>query len=139
VFDDNIDADAVGLSMEGPAPMSDAFLRERAQTAESVLRLRVRTVTVDSVGDKQTYHLGLEAEKPPLAGSGPPDTALEISVGPTAPAFSVTKAFDARLRGHAFIGFVRHFAGDPGEPELHWHLSANNADVAAAVQAAALH
>src|SRR5262249_53710104 len=54
VFDDNIDPAAVGLSMEGPSPRADAFLRERAQTADVVARVRVQTVTVDSVGDQKT-------------------------------------------------------------------------------------
>src|SRR5437870_3572748 len=66
VFDDNIDAAAVGLSMEGPTPRADAFLRERAQTADVVARVRVNTVTVDSVGEQSTYHLGIQVGVPTL-------------------------------------------------------------------------
>src|SRR5271165_1348931 len=60
IFDDNIDPASVGLSMEGPSPRSDAFLRERAQTADVVARIRVQTVTVDSAGEQHTYHLGIQ-------------------------------------------------------------------------------
>jgi hypothetical protein len=139
VFDDNIDAAAVGLSMDGPSPMSDPFLRERAQTAEVVLRLRVKTVTVDSIGEKSTFHLELEAEQEPLAGTKLIENKFEVAVAPQSPAYSIARAFDARLRGHAFIGFLRHFAGETAEPELHWHLSADSADIVAAVQAATPH
>jgi len=44
------------------------------------------------------------------------------------------KAFDARLRGHTFIGFIRRFGADDGDAELHWHLSPDTAEVAAAVK-----
>src|SRR5688572_22194440 len=49
VFDDGIDPAAVGLSMEGPSPRNDPFLKERALTADVVARVKVTTVTVDSV------------------------------------------------------------------------------------------
>src|ERR1700733_10243148 len=49
LFAHNTHPAAVGLSMEGPSPGSDPFLRERAQTSDLVARVRVQTVTVDSV------------------------------------------------------------------------------------------
>src|SRR5262245_66094804 len=66
LFDDNIDPAAVGFTMEGPSPRSDPFLRERAQTSELTARVRVQTVTVDSVGEQVTYHLGIPVGVPTL-------------------------------------------------------------------------
>lgn len=103
VFDDNIDPDAVGLSLEGPSPRSDAHLRERAQTADVVARVRVQTVTVGSAGDQQTYHLGIQVGVPPLAEAKLPDRSFELSIKQTSSAFGIAKAFDARLRGRTFI------------------------------------
>lgn len=136
IFDDNIDPAAVGLSMDGPSPRSDAFLRERAQTADVVARVRVNTVTVDSVGDQSTYHLGIQVGIPTLTTAKVPDRAFELSIKPSSGAFGIAKAFDARLRGQTFIGFVKRFGGEDGELEIHWHLSPDTAEVVAAIKEA---
>lgn len=54
VFDDGIDPAAVGLTFESPSPRGDRLLHERAKTADVVSRVRVSTVTVDSIGDAST-------------------------------------------------------------------------------------
>lgn len=136
VFDDNIDPAAVGLTLEGPSPRSDRYLRERAQTAEVVARVRVSTVTVDSIGDESTYHLGIQIGYPPLATPKVPDRTFELIIRPRSRAAGIARAFDSRLRGLTFIGFVRRFDGEGGEPEIHWHLSPDTAEIAAAVQEA---
>jgi hypothetical protein len=136
LFDDNIDAAAVGLTMEGPSPRSDRHLRERAQTADVVARIRVSTVTIDSVGDESTYHLGIQIGYPPLTAPRVPDRTFELNIRPTSGAYGIAKAFDARLRGLTFIAFIRRFAGEVGEPDIHWHLSPDTAEVAAAVKEA---
>jgi hypothetical protein len=74
-----------------------------------------------------------------LVGSQPPDGALEVSVASSGPAFALIRAFETRLRGRSFIGFVRRFSGDPGEPEVHWHLAADTSLVVSAVEAAVPH
>jgi hypothetical protein len=137
LFDDNIDPASVGLSMDGgPAARSDPLIRERAQTADLVARLRVQTVTVDSVGEESTYHLGLEVGFPALATPKIPDRTVEVSIRSGSAAFGIARQFDARLRGRTFIGFVERFSTEDGEAVLHFHLSADTADVAAAVKEA---
>ncbi len=136
VFDDNIDPAAVGLSMDGPSPRSDAHLRERAQTADVVARVRVQTVTVDSVGDQQTYHLGIQVGVPTLTTAKVPDRTFELAIRPTSGAFGIAKAFDARLRGQTFVGFVRRFSNEDGDMEVHWHLAPDTAEVVAAIKEA---
>jgi hypothetical protein len=136
LFDDNIDPAAVGLAMEGPSPRADPFLRERAQTAAVTARVRVQTVTVDSIGDQKTYHLGLQVGFPTLAIAKVPDKSFEVSIKPTSKAFGIAKAFDARLRGSTFIGFIGQFQGEDGEVEVHFHLAPDTADVASAVKEA---
>lgn len=136
VFDDNIDPAAVGFSLDGPSPRADRFLRERAQTADVVARVRVSTVTVESIGEQSTYHLGIQVGYPPLATPRVPDRSFELHIRPSSRAYGLAKALDARLRGLTFIAFIRRFAGEDGEPEIHWHLSPDTAEVAAAVQEA---
>ena len=136
LFADNIDPAAVGLSMEGPSPRSDAGLRERAQTADVVARVRVQTVTVDSVGEQKTYHLGIQVGVPTLAEAKVPDRTFELLIKPTSGAFGIARAFDARLRGQTFVGFIKRFTNEDGEVEVHWHLSPDTAEVVSAVKEA---
>lgn len=136
LFDDNIDPAAVGLSMEGPSPRSDPFLRERSQTAAVTARVRVQTVTVDSNGEQKTYHLGVQVGSPTLSVARVPDKSFELSIKPSSLAFGIAKAFDARLRGSTFIGFIGRFQGEDGEVEVHFHLAPDTAEVASAVKEA---
>jgi len=138
VFDDNIDPAAVGYTMDAPSARSDKFLRERAQTGEVVARMRVQTVTIDTVGDDSTYHLGVQIASPTLAPNPKiEDRTLELVIRSSSPAFGVAKALDQRMQGVTFIGFAHRFASADGtEVELHWHMSPDTADVAEAVKEA---
>jgi hypothetical protein len=136
LFDDNIDPTAVGMSMEGPSPRSDRFLRERAQTADVVARVKVSTVTVETVGDESRYRLGVTVGLPTLAKAKIEDRTFELLIRPNSRAYAIARAFDSRLRGLTFVGFITRFAGPDGEPEVHWHLSADTRDVADAVKEA---
>ncbi|AKT38017.1 hypothetical protein [Chondromyces crocatus] len=136
VFDDNIEPAAVGLTLENPSPRGDKLLRERALTADVVARVRINTVTVDSVGDESTYHLAIQIGYPPLASPRVADRAFELTIRPTSPAYGIARAFDARLQGLTFIGFIRYFSEETGEPVIHWHLSPDTAEVAAVVREA---
>ena len=136
VFDDNIDPAAVGLSLEGPSPRSDAHLRERAQTADVVARVRVQTVTVDSSGEHQTYHLGVQVGVPTLTEAKVPDRSFELSIKSTSGAFGIARSFDSRLRGQTFVGFIKRYGTEDGEVAVHWHLAPDTAAVAAAIKEA---
>ena len=136
VFDDGIDPAAVGLTFDGPSPRTDLHLRERAQTADVVARVRVQTVTVDSLGETHTYHLGIQVGVPTLVAAKVPDRTFELSIKSTNDSFGIAKSLDDRLRGRTFVGFVKRFSNDDGDPELHWHLSPDTAEVAAAVKEA---
>src|SRR5580658_9425561 len=109
VFDDNIDPAAVGLSLDGPSPRADSHLRERAQTADVVARVRVQTVTVGSSGEVQTYHLGIQVVAPPLTEPRVPDRSFELSIKSASGAFRIARSFDDRLRGLGLVGFVKRF------------------------------
>jgi hypothetical protein len=74
----------------------------------------------------------LQVGKPPLVPSRLPDRSFELVVRSGSPAFGIVSNLDAELRGRTFIGFVRRFAGEY-EPEIHWHLTADAAEVALAI------
>lgn len=132
VFDDALDPAAVGLQMEGPSPRSDRFLRERSQLADVVGVMRISTVTVDTIGEAKRVHVGVDVATPTLAKPKIDERSFDLSLGSGS---SVLPAgFESRLRGRTFVGFVRRFVGDDGEPVVHWHLSANTPEVLAAVK-----
>jgi hypothetical protein len=136
VFDDVIDPAAVGLTLEGPSPRQDAHLRERAQTADVVARVRIQTVTVDSVGELQTYHIGIQVGVPTLTEAKVPDRTFELAIRANSGSFGIARSFDARLRGKTFVGFVKRYGGEDGEMVVHWHLAPDTAEVVAAVKEA---
>ncbi|MRG93460.1 cobalamin ABC transporter substrate-binding protein [Polyangium spumosum] len=134
LFDDVVDAGALGLGADVSRAQKDPLLRERARASELVSRVRVSTVTVESLAEVRTYRLVLQVVPPPFGSPAFEQTAFELVIGPSAPSYGVAKAFDMRLRGASFIGFLRRFAGAGDEPsKLHWHLSPDTAEVAAAV------
>ncbi len=132
LFDDRIDANSVGLADVVSKPRTDPVLRARTQNAEAVGRVRVSTVTVDSVGGKPAYHLNLAIVEP-LARRGFDDKSIEILVRADDAAFGIVKYLDTRLIGRTFVGFFRRFAG-ADEPDVRFHLSPDAADVLAAVR-----
>jgi hypothetical protein len=92
-------------------------------------------VTADTVDDETTFHLVVEIIQPTFGKPKLPERTFELHMKPSSPAYGLVKALDARLQGYTFIGFVQRFAGEE-EPELHWHLSADSAEVTAAVKEA---
>lgn len=133
LFDDGIDPAAVGLSLDGTSPADDPLLPARVEQADLVARMRVSTVTVDSVGAKTTYLLTLQVGFPTLAPPRVKDTTVDIAIDPSRPSFPIVRSLDTELRGKVFVGFVRYFASDGG-PEPHWHLTADTQPVLLAVE-----
>jgi hypothetical protein len=136
VFDDAIDPAAVGLSLDGPSPRSDGHLRERAQTADVVARIKVQTVTVDTAGEQQTYHLGIQVGYPTLTEAKVPDRTFELNIKSTNASFGIARSFDARLQGRTFVGFIKRYGTDDGDVAVHWHLAPDTAGVVEAVKEA---
>jgi len=73
---------------------------------------------------------------PTLTEAKVPDRTFELSIKPTSGAFGIARAFDSRLRGQTFVGFVKRYSSEDGELEVHWHLSPDTAEVVAAVKEA---
>ena len=72
LFDDVIEPTAVGISLDvGADPRSDRRLRERTQTGDAVLRVRVATLTAKQEDSATRYIIGMRTlEK--LVGQFPP-------------------------------------------------------------------
>lgn len=136
IFDDSIDPAALGLTMEGGSPAQDPRLRERAQRADIVARVRVSTVTVETVGESSRYHLGVQIGTPPLAAPRIPGEEFDLLIKPGTRSHPLAKAIDVRMRGMTFVGFLKLYAHEDGEPTVHFHLAPDTAEVVAAVKEA---
>lgn len=138
LFDDTIEPAAVGLDFDkGYAPRVDKTLRERTQTGDAVLRVRVQTVTAKKDGPEANYQLGLHTVEK-LAGKNPPPVDFTIDIGKQSESIGILKNFESRLVGYAFVAFVREFSRPDGERELHFHLAPDTKEVKAAVADAML-
>jgi len=139
LFDDAIEARAVGYQLDNaaPPPMNDNLLRERAQVGDAVVRARVTTITSKDEDKGRTWQIGFHTiEK--LGGSGQLDPDFTVQVQPGGPASGIMRALGPQMMGMTFVAFVREFArpGASDDSELHFHLSADNRAAAAAVHSA---
>jgi hypothetical protein len=133
LFDDAIEPAAVGLDFDkGYAPKVDKTLRERAQTGDGVIRVRVATVTAKKDGPEATYQLGLHPVER-LAGHGGPKGDFTVQIDKASASHGIMKNFESRLVGMAFVAFVREFGMPSGDHELHFHLAPDTKEVKAAV------
>jgi hypothetical protein len=136
LFDDGLDPAAVGLELEVRGdPMSDPKLRQRVQTADATLRVRVQTVTEKREDEGTTYVLGLKTLD--VFGGEAPDGEFSVHVGRESPSHGIVGSFESRLVGKTFIAVVKQFtAGGDGDGDVHFHFTADDAKTVAAVKAA---
>jgi hypothetical protein len=160
LFDDGIDAAAVGLTLGSVAPLtggqtaraaprSDNLLRERTQVGDAVVRARVRTVTSKDEDRGRTWFIGLHTLER-LAGTGPLESDFTVEIGPSAASSGLLRAYESHLIGSTFVAYVREFehpsaakaaAGAPPPPaegDLHFHIARDDKDEVDAVRAAVL-
>lgn len=133
LFDDGMEPAAVGLDMDKSYhPRGDALLRERTETADAVVRVRITTVTGKQEDSGSTYDVGMKVlEK--LAGDRPPEGEFTVRVEKSTPSIGLFKSFEGRLVGKELIAFVRTFAKADGERVIHFHLAPDTKEVRVAV------
>jgi hypothetical protein len=131
LFDDEIEPRAVGLAQNiASTPRSDPMVRERTQTGDAVLRVRIETVTQSGLGVGLTL---LTLEK--LAGERPPPPSFPVNLGQKSPSMGIVRGLEDKLGGKTFIAFVKAF-NVGGERQYHFHLAPDTKDVRDAVSEA---
>jgi hypothetical protein len=140
LFDDGIDPQAVGYSLEpAVSPRQDTLLRERTRLGDRVVRAQVTSITSTRNESGPTWQIGLHTLER-LAGEREADPDFTLHVKATAPGAKVMRVFDRRLIGLPLLAFMREFEptnGD-GPGELHFHLASQDKDELDAVRVAAL-
>jgi hypothetical protein len=133
LFDDTIEPAAVGMDFDkGYTPKADPMLRERAQTSDAVLRVKISTVTGKKDGPEHNFQLGMHVVEK-LAGSHPPPPDFTVTVNKTSESHGIMKNFEGRLVGYPFIAFVREFVRPDGDRDFHFHLAPDSKEVKSAV------
>lgn len=136
LFDDTIEPAGVGLDFgKGYQPRHDPLVRERSQTSDAVMRVRVATVTAKKDGPEVVYQLGLHTVEK-VAGDNPPEADFTVQVTKSSESLGIMKNFESRLVGYPFVAFVREFVRPDGDREIHFHLAPDTKDVKLAVSEA---
>jgi hypothetical protein len=138
LFDNGFDAGALGLGFDTLLPSgNDRLLRERTQTADSVVRARIVTVTSQKDGAIATSQIAMTVLQD-LAGQHPQTREFVLQVAAEDPANGTLKALQGGLVGKTFVVFLREFAAAGGQSAVHFHVSRDDPDMVNQVQAAAL-
>lgn len=130
LFDDAIEPSAVGITGDRGLyqPKYDPLFRERAQTADAVIRIKVVTIVAKGETRGTSYVIGCKSEKK-LAGSHPPEEQFELRAASDAPSVGILKNLDSAIVGKRFIAFVRSFVRPDGDTEIHFHLAPDTKEV----------
>jgi hypothetical protein len=141
LFDDAIEASAVGYDLGGMGPRKVARdLAELAQSADSIIRARVVTVTTDPGPSGESWQLGLHPVSA-IGGSSPRDEDFTLVIRSSDPSAGLLRTVELRLVGTTFIAFTREFSGTSSEhaptiPVLHFHIVPDSREELDAIRAA---
>jgi hypothetical protein len=130
LFDDSFSPEVLGIGTGRPD--ADPDLAGRVERADSVLLVRVATVTSDTDGTALGYQLVLQPVAPSLAGAPAPEP-ISIAVPPTSASYGFLKTADMALVGGHYVLFWRRF-GEDGRVVLHWHATADTPEMRRAVE-----
>jgi hypothetical protein len=118
LFGDELTPSVFGLPSELPIDQ-DPKLGSRLRRADAVLKVRVETVSEETLAGAKGYSLALAVEPGGVRGSSP-ENPLEIQLSTGSPSLAQIQTEGAQFVGHRFVLFVKRYSRD-GEPELHWH------------------
>lgn len=131
LFDDTLSPAALGE--ETTEPFVDPKIAERVRRADSVVPVKVVTVTLDRVNGQRCYQLELRPTGRSLAGGTAQKLLLRMVE--SSPAFALIRGGDTALVGKPLIVFFRRY--DHGGTEtIHWRAEPDSLDVRSAVRQA---
>jgi hypothetical protein len=138
LFDDTIDPHAVGLELDAHIdPKRDPRVRSRVRAADVVLRARIQTVTGEAGAGARSYQIILKSLGQ-IVGSRPIGDEFTLHIDKSSPSHGIVKSLEGEMVGKTLIVYAKAFARPDGERDLHFHASADEPDVIAAVKTAAI-
>ena len=138
LFDDAFDPAVFGIELDGRPPERSRKLPDRTRRADSVVPVRVATVTRDTGrrNDAGVYQLTFVPTGPPLGGSELSEP-LQVVVGAQSPSFPLLQRNDSRFVATRVILFVRRY-NEGGHLAVHWHGAPDTPEVRSAAERARL-
>lgn len=133
IFGDTLSAPVFGLPAEIP-PADDPKLVERTGRAETIVEVRVATVTQESLAGVRGCYVSVVAVGAPIIGR-PPDGPIDLHIENGNPSLSRVQAMGNALMGRKFLLFMRIY-DDQGERTLHFHGEADLPEVRKAIDSA---
>jgi hypothetical protein len=130
LFDDSFSPEVLGIGTSRPE--SDPDLPGRVERSDSVLPVRVATVTSDTDGTAFGYQLALQPVPPVLVGA-PTFEPITILVHPTSASYGFVKTADMTLVGSRYVLFWQRF-GEGGRAVLHWHAAPDTPEMRRAIE-----
>jgi hypothetical protein len=134
LFDDVVDAAALGLELDPTTYAGDRTLRTRAERADIVALVKVTTMTEEDIGGKAGLHLILTPQGEPLAASYPLEP-LHISLNINSPSYAPFKQVGPKAAGKTMIALWKRFR-EKGKVAYHWHIIPNTPEALQAVKEA---
>jgi hypothetical protein len=136
VFDDTVDLTVFGRA-PSIRPDEDPKLSERVKTADSVVVVKIATVTSDrGQATSPMYQLAFRPLAPALSGATPTEPVV-VSVTPNSPAYQFVLLTDAGLIGRVVVLAFRRYK-EAGGTVLHWHVAPDTQQVRTAIEQAKL-
>jgi hypothetical protein len=137
LFDDTLDPEIFGAELSGMEAGGDTKLAERTRRADSVVAVRVATVTREGGrSEGAAYELSLVPVGPPLSGA-PVEGTLTVTIRAKSPSFPLVRRADTAFTGAQLILFFKRY-NQQGQAVAHWHGKPDNEAVRVAVERARL-
>jgi hypothetical protein len=138
LFDDGVEARALGYSLGDTGSKDAKLLPERVGAADGVVRARVVTITSKTEDSGEGLQLSLRALET-ITGRQPPVGEFVVYAPARSSAVGLLKAIEGRLVGSTFVVFVRGFAAEGSDDgALHFHLAPDDQDEQDRIRAASL-
>lgn len=136
LFDDSVDMTVFGRA-PSIRPDEDPKLSERVKNADSVLIVKIATVTSDrGQAMSPTYQVAFRPLAPALSGETPTDL-VTVNVTPNSPAYQFVLLTDAGLIGRVVVLAFKRYK-EAGGSVLHWHVVPDTQEVRTAIEQAKL-
>jgi hypothetical protein len=127
IFDDSIAPEVFGLQVDRTDLEKDPRFKQRAEEADHVLHVKLRTIREERFEDALRYRIVVQPLGEPLFG-GPVAGELELSVGRASPSLSMLRSMSLEAVGAKFLLLLKryrlkdepvlHFRGEPESPAI---------------------
>jgi hypothetical protein len=136
LFDDTIDLTVFGR-VPSIRPAEDPKLPERVLHADSVVLVKIATVTSDrGQATSPFFQLAFKPLAPAFTGSTPTE-AVAVTVAPNSPSYQFVVLTDAGLIGRVVVLMFKRYK-ESGSTVLHWHIESDTKEVREAIERAKL-